>query len=141
MILLDTNVISELMRLHPDETVLTWVDGHTTDGLFISAITEAEILQGIALLPAGKRRDALAKTANAMIEKDFADHCLPFNSAAARQYAELTVHRTRIGRPISVEDAQIAAIALCCEMTLATRNTRDFANIPGLTVLNPWLHQ
>ena len=141
MILLDTNVLSELMRPVPNETVLAWLDRHTGEGVFVSAITEAEILRGIALLPDGKRRAVLAEIANNLFAEDFADHRLPFDSPSARSYAELTAYRTRAGRPISIEDAQIAAIALRHALTLATRNTRDFVAIVGLTVVNPWLYE
>ncbi len=139
MILLDTNVLSELMRPTPNPVVLAWLDRYDKNNVFISAITEAEILRGIALLPDGKRRTGLAEIAETMFTEDFADCCLPFDSAAARRYAELTAHCHRIGRPISVEDAQIAAIALCHGLALATRNTRDFTAIAGLMLLNPWL--
>lgn len=104
MILLDTNVLSELMRPAPNETVLAWLDRHTGEGVFVSAITEAEILRGIALLPDGKRRAVLAEIADTLFAEDFADHRLPFDSPSARSYAELAAHRTRTGRPISVED-------------------------------------
>ncbi len=139
MILLDTNVLSELMRPIPDPTVLAWLDRYDKDDVFVSAITEAEILRGIALLPNGKRRTNLAEIAKTMFTEDFADRRLSFDSTAARRYAELTAHCHRTGRPISVEDAQIAAIALCHGLALATRNTRDFTAITGLTLFNPWL--
>lgn len=141
MILLDTNVLSELMRPAPNQTVLAWLNRHTDEGLFVGAITEAEILRGIALLPDGKRRAAIAEIAEAMFAEDFADRCLPFDSPSAKRYAELVAHRARIGRPISVEDAQIAAIALSHSLTLATRNTRDFEDIANLAVANPWIDQ
>ena len=113
----------------------------TGEGGFVSAITEAEILRGIALLPDGKRRAVLAAIADTLFAEDFADRRLPFDSPSAGLYAELAAHRARTGRPISVEDAQIAAIALCHALKLATRNTRDFADIAGLTVVNPWLDE
>jgi predicted nucleic acid-binding protein len=138
MILLDTNVVSELMRPIPEPVVLVWLDRYDSQILFISAITEAEILRGIALLPEGKRRTGLAEITAIMFTEDFADRRLPFDSAAACQYAGLTAHCQSAGRPISVEDAQIAAIALCHGLALATRNTRDFETITGLTLLNPW---
>ncbi|MDS4040108.1 MAG: type II toxin-antitoxin system VapC family toxin [Candidatus Competibacter sp.] len=141
MILLDTNVLSELMRLVPNETVLAWLDRQTGEDVFVSAITEAEILRGIALLPDGKRRAVLAAIADTLFAEDFADRRLPFDSPSAGLYAELAAHRARTGRPISVEDAQIAAIALRHALTLVTRNTRDFADITGLTVVNPWLDE
>jgi toxin FitB len=138
MYLLDTNVLSELMRAAPSPAVLSWVNSQAAYDLYISAITRAEIELGIALLPAGKRRTNLAAQAKAMFNEDFAGRCLPFEDDSAPAYAALVAARTRQGQPISVEDAQIAAIGLCNRKTLVTRNTADFANIQGLEVLNPW---
>ena len=103
-----------------------------------SAVTQAEILTGIALLPAGKHRNAWAIAADHMFEQDFAGHCLAFDAAAAKNYALIVAMRTRQGQPISTEDAQIAAIALASAVTVATRNTADFENIDGLALVNPW---
>lgn len=138
-ILLDTNVLSELMRADPDAGVMAWFERRTGVVFHISAITRAEILLGIALLPAGKRRDGLTRAAEQMFTEDFAGRCLPFDSAAASEYALIVATRTRAGKPISTEDAQIAAVAFTREMILATRNTRDFENIEGLVLVNPWL--
>ena len=138
MILLDTNVISELMKVSPDLQVLNWLDNNTANGLFISAICQAEIAVGIALLPTGKRQEALALAAAAMFAEDFAGACLPFDQGATGHYAKLVAHRTRMGLPISTEDAQIAAIALNHGFRLATRNTKDFVEIAGLSLINPW---
>lgn len=136
--LLDTNVLSELMRSQPAVAVLVWFAQNTTGVMHTSAVTQAEILTGIALLPAGQRRTALATAAEQMFEQDFADNCLAFDAAAAKHYAVLAAARTRQGQPISTEDAQIAAIALAAGLTVATRNTKDFENIEGLTLANPW---
>jgi toxin FitB len=138
MYLLDTNVLSELMRAVPSQAVLNWINGQKANDLFISAITRAEIELGIALLPAGKRRTNLATQAKAMFVEDFAGRCLPFDEKGASLYAALVASRTRQGLPISVEDAQIAAIGLCHRKTLVTRNTTDFENIQELSLLNPW---
>jgi predicted nucleic acid-binding protein len=138
MILLDTNVISELMKAAPDLRVLDWVDSHPPDDLLVSAITQAEILLGIALLPAGKRREALASAAEAVFTEDFAGAILPFDQGAAGHYATLVAHRTRLGRPISTEDAQIAAMAVHHGLVLATRNLRDFEAIADLAMIDPW---
>jgi toxin FitB len=138
VILLDTNVVSELMKGQPDLRVRDWLDRRTGDGLFVSAITQAEIGLGIALLPDGKRREALALAAAAMFTEEFAEANLPFDQGAAAHYAALVAYRTRIGRPISTEDAQIAAIALDHGMALATRNLRDFEEIAGITLFSPW---
>jgi predicted nucleic acid-binding protein len=138
VILLDTNVVSELMKARPEERVLAWLDRHPRDRVFTSAITRAEIESGVALLPQGKRRDALAAAARAMFTEDFAGAVLPFDDGAAGHYGALVAHRIRLGTPISVEDALIAAIALRYDLTLATRNVRDFQAIEGLELLDPW---
>ena len=135
---LDTNVLSELMRAKPAASVLDWFAQNTHEAMHTSAVTQAELLTGIALLPAGKRRNALAIAADQMFEQDFAGHCLAFDAAAAKNYALIVAKRTRQGQPISTEDAQIAAIALASALTVATRNTADFENIDGLTLVNPW---
>jgi hypothetical protein len=136
--LLDTNVLSELMRNQPALTVLDWFAQNTHEVMHTSAVTQAEILTGIALLPAGKRRNALAIAADQMFVEDFAGHCLAFDAAAAKNYALIVAKRTHQGQPISTEDAQIAAIALASGLTVATRNTADFENIDGLSLANPW---
>jgi len=138
-ILLDTNVLSELMRPRPEPKVLAWFSSQGLQTRFvISAITQAEILLGIALLPAGKKRNALASVAQAMFEQEFQGANLAFDEQVAPGYAAIVAQRIRSGLPISTEDAQIAAIATHHRLPLATRNTKDFANVPGLTVINPW---
>lgn len=137
MILLDTNVLSELMRQTPWPSVIRWMDEQPAASLYISAITVAEIKLGICLLPEGKRRQMLNDAADEMF-KEFSDRCLSFDENAAGKYAILTSRRMNIGRPISVEDAQIAAIALFHGMALGTRNTKDFDDISELEVINPW---
>ncbi|MDO9597942.1 MAG: type II toxin-antitoxin system VapC family toxin [Azoarcus sp.] len=139
VILLDTNVLSEFMRPQPAIQVVAWLDGQPADTLHVSAVSQAEIELGLALMPAGKRQAGLASAARAMFEEDFAGRCLPFDSAAALHCARLVAVRTRMGRPISVEDAQIAAIALARGMPLATRNTADFRDIEGLSLIDPWV--
>lgn len=138
-ILLDTNVLSELMRPKPAAEVLDWFDRQQDAASFVSAITHAEILLGIALLPAGKRRDNLASAAEQMFAEDFAGRSLPFDDGCAAEYALLVAARTRQGHAISTEDAQIAAIALSHRLPLATRNGKDFKGIDGLTVIDPWV--
>lgn len=138
MILLDTNVLSEFMRPQPSVQVVAWLDGQPPAEVWVNAISLAEIELGLSLMPAGKRQAALSQAARAMFEEDFAGRCLPFDEFAAICYARIVSTRTRMGRPISVEDAQIAAIALANRMLLATRNTRDFEGIEGLSVANPW---
>ena len=136
--LLDTNVLSELMRPQPDQAVMDWFAGRTGTIFYLSAITQAEIMLGISLLPAGKRRDALAAAADGMFSQDFAGRCLPCDSTGALNYAAIVSDRRRAGQAISTEDALIAAIALAHGYPLATRNTKDFLHINGLTLYNPW---
>ena|ERR1039457_4567084 len=137
-ILLDTNVLSELMRPQPDQAVMGWFAGRTGAIFYISSITQAEIMLGISLLPTGKRRNALTAAADAMFSLDFAGRCLPFDATGAANYAAIVSDRRRVGQAISTEDAQIAAIALAHGYPLATRNTKDFLNINGLTLYDPW---
>jgi len=137
MILLDTNVISELMRAEPAQVVLDWFGRHDAPDLFISAITEAELRTGIAILPAGQRRDRLQMAVEAMIDQDFQTRILPFDSPAARAYADIAAARRTVGRPIAEADCQIAAIARAIGAPVATRNVKDFDGC-GITVINPW---
>ena len=137
MILLDTNVLSEIMKAEPAERVARWIAAQPSTTLFISSITQAEILHGIMLLRAGKRRTALEAGAKAMFDEDFHGRILAFGSDAASHYARIAVDRRRIGRPISHFDAQIAAIALSTGATLATHNTKDFDGC-GVKVIDPW---
>lgn len=138
MVLLDTNVLSEFMRPQPASRVVAWLDAQPSAEIYTSAVSRAEIELGLALMPVGKRRSALADAASAMFAEDFAGRCLPFDEPAASLYACLVAERNRAGRPISVEDAQIAAIALAHGLHLATRNVPDFAGIERLNVINPW---
>jgi len=138
MILLDTSVVSELMRPAPEPKVLQWLDAQPAADVWISAITVGEIRLGIALLPDGHRKDRLAGLAEAMFQEDFSDNCLSYDVMAAAEYAGIVATRTRLGRPISVEDAQTAAIARSVGLTLATRNTKDFSDIDELPLMNPW---
>jgi toxin FitB len=137
-VLLDTNVLSELMRSQPEQAVMEWFAGRSGDVFYVSAITQAEIMLGISLLPAGKRRDGLTVAADEMFAQDFAGRCLPFDAASAGHYAAVVSGRRKAGLIITTEDAQIAAIALTHGYPLATRNTKDFLHIGGLTLYNPW---
>ena len=137
-IILDTNVLSELMRSQPDPLVIEWFARQTSVTFYITAITQSEILLGIALLPAGKRRDALGDAAGKMFREDFFGNCLPFDESCTGLYAAVVANRRRSGFSITTEDAQIAAIALHHKLTLATRNTKDFLHIADLTLDNPW---
>lgn len=137
MIVLDTNVLSELMRPEPDARVLRWLGEQPAARVFTTSITQAEILHGIVLLPAGKRRDALEAAAKAMFDEEFEGRVLAFDSAAAPAYAAIARDRRRAGRPISHFDAQIAAIAAVHEAAVATRNAADFDGC-GIAVVDPW---
>ena len=137
-ILIDTNVVSELMRSQPEQTVMDWFARRTGDVFYVSVITQAEILLGISLLPVGKRRDALSSAAESMFSQDFAGRCLPFDSLCVSSYAAIVSTRRRAGQAISTEDALIAATAIAHGYPLATRNVKDFMYIDGLTLYNPW---
>ena len=137
-IILDTNVISELMRFQPDPLVMGWFARKMALNFYVTAITQSEILLGVALLPAGKRRDALSDASGKMFREDFSGNCLPFDESCTALYASVVAHRRRSGFTITTEDAQIAAIALSRKLPLATRNTKDFLHIDGLTLHNPW---
>ena len=137
MILLDTNVISELMRAEPARVVLDWFGNHDAGDLFISAVTEAELRTGVAILPDGQRRDRLQLAIDAMIDQDFQLRVLPFDSLAAKAYAEIAAQRRAVGRPIAEADCQIAAIARATDAPIATRNVKDFDGC-GVRVINPW---
>lgn len=137
MILLDTNVLSELMKAAPDQAVLAFVNGVPGMALFTSAITQAEILYGIALLPEGKRRDALLAAARTALDNHFRGRVLPFDGDAAEAFAAIAAARRQAGRPLSQADAQIAAIAKSRGAALATRNVSDFDGC-GVSVINPW---
>ncbi len=137
MFLLDTNVVSELLRPSPAPVVETWVGGRRATDLYFSAIGEAELRYGVAILPAGRRRAALASAIEAILREDFADRILPFDSDAARQYADIAAARRSAGRPFAPADCQIAAIARSRGMAVATRNVRDFESIE-VEVVDPW---
>jgi len=138
MILLDTNVLSELMRPMPDAKVVRWLDAWPEWEVWISAVTVAEIRLGILLLPGGKRKELLLNLAEQMFQEDFPDRCLPFDCEAAGEYVLIVAERNRQNHPISVEDGLIAAIARTAGLALATRNTKDFSDITGLKLVDPW---
>jgi len=137
VILLDTNVISELMRQRPEPGVLAWVDGLDPDAVVITAMNEAEILHGLVRLPDGRRRQQLQQSWEAMKAELLTSRVLPFTSEAAHWYAELLRCRERMGRAMATADAVIAATALAQGAALATRDVDDFADI-GLELINPW---
>ena len=136
MIVLDTNVVSELMRVSPSEDVVEWVRRHPGDLLCTTAISVAEVRYGIARLSAGRRQSALRAAADEVFAA-FSEVIFAFDEAAARHYGDVVVERSLAGEPISGFDAQIAAICRVNQVALATRNTDDFAGL-GLELLNPW---
>jgi predicted nucleic acid-binding protein len=136
-ILVDTNVVSELMRPAPARPVLDWFAAHAPSLLFLSAVSEAELRAGAEFLPAGRRRDALRAAIDAMVEEDFAEKILPFDSGAAKAYAIIAAARRAAGRPIVQADCQIASIARAHGAAVATRNVKDFEGC-GIGVIDPW---
>jgi toxin FitB len=138
VIVLDTNVLSELMRQQPAPVVVAWIDKLPIGTLFTTSITESEILHGVLLLPPGKKREAILRSAQGLFSELLADRVLPFGSKCALEYAHIAASRRASGRPISQSDAQIAAICKAERASmLATRNVADFDDC-GLTVFNPW---
>lgn len=135
MIIMDTDVLSELMRPAPDKTVEAWAKGVASE-LFLTAVTVAEIHFGLLRMPGGRRRSDLTGDAEDLLA-DFSERILPFDRAAAMCYPLLSVSRKAGGRPISIPDAQIAAICQARGAELATRNVKDFEYL-GLTVIDPW---
>lgn len=137
MILLDTNVLSELMRAKPDPNVIAWVDAQRSSDLIISSITVAEILYGIVRMPDGKRKNVLYAVATAMFEEDFAGNILAFDADAAVHYAGLVAASEGRGKIADMADGQIAAIARLHGARIATRNVRHFEEF-GVPLVNPW---
>jgi toxin FitB len=137
VIILDTNVISELMRREPDPAVVAWVAARPNATLYTTSINKTEILYGIAALPEGRRRATLAAAAIAMFKEDLPDRVLPFDDSAADYYADIVAKRRRAGRPIEAFDALIAAIALAARAAIATRDIGGFEGL-GVTLFDPW---
>jgi predicted nucleic acid-binding protein len=137
VIVLDTNVISELMRPQPEPRVLAWADGLDPDAVAITTMNEAEILHGIARLSDGRRKRALQQSWEGLIAELFVGRVWGFSSEAAHWYAELLSRRERLGRPMAAADAVVAATALAQGAQLATRDHADFADV-GLELINPW---
>ncbi len=136
MMVLDTNVVSELMRPRPSPVVEQWVRGETSDELYTTAVTVAEIGYGIERLPDGARKTLLAATAQQLFST-FSDHVLAFDAAAAGIYGAIVSGRDQAGAPIDGFDAQIAAICRVHGASLATRNVKDFDRT-GINVIDPW---
>ena len=137
MFILDTNVVSETMRDSPNLGVVEWLNTQKASELFLTAVTKAEILAGIAILPMGERQRRLTVAANRAFKGIFAERILSFDNAAASVYASIFASRRASGRPISPSDCQIAAIALSQRASIVTRDTRGFEGC-GLEIVNPW---
>ena len=136
-VLLDTNILSELIRKSPNPAVENWASAHSLQDLFFSAVGEAELRYGAAILPTGRRRQNLIADIEAMLRDAFRSRVLPFDSDAARAYGDIAAKRRLAGRPIAPADCQIAAIAYSRGMAVATRNVRDFEGV-DIEVINPW---
>lgn len=137
MIILDTNVLSELMRRDPDPAVLGWLDQQASQSVWITTITLFESRLGLALLPDGQTRQALEAAFAQLLAIDLENRVLPFDTEAAVQAALLAAQRQRAGRPVHIRDTQIAGIAQARRATIATRNLRHFDSLT-VAVVNPW---
>ncbi|MBD9626441.1 type II toxin-antitoxin system VapC family toxin [Ensifer sp. ENS06] len=138
MIVLDTNVVSEAMKPAPDLAVRNWLNDQVAETLYLSSVTLAELLFGIAALPEGRRKKALAGTLDGLLEL-FDDRVLSFDTAAARHYAGLAATARAGGKGFPTPDGYIAAIAASKGFTIATRDTSPF-EAAGVPVVNPWNH-
>ena len=137
MLILDTNILSEVLKPAPEPVVTAWLAAQDPLQTYITAITEAELRYGAATLPKGRRRAALAKAIHAVLEEEFRDRVLPFGGSAPQLYASIAAERRAKGRPISQFDGQIAAIARTAGASLATRNVKDFGGC-GVQLICPW---
>ena len=137
MIVLDTNVISELFRPEPNAQVEAWLSAQVAGDVYLTAITEAELRFGVAAMADGKRKTALTAGLEAILGDVFEGRVLGFGPEAAAPYADIAATRRSLGRPISQFDCQIAAICRVHSAVIATRNLRDFEDC-GLTVVDPW---
>jgi toxin FitB len=137
VIILDTNVLSELSRQVPSEEVISWLDAQPADETATTAVTVGELLYGVARLPEGRRKAKLTEAVHGMLDDDLRGRVEPFDATAAAHYAVIVSGREKIGRPISMADAQIASICRKLQATLATRNSRDFEDT-GIGIIDPW---
>jgi toxin FitB len=137
VIFLDTNVLSALMRTIPDAAVLHWLDRQPAASVWITSITLFETRFGLALLPAGRRRQVLEAAFDDLLREDLENRILDFDSAAATAAASLAAARQKSGRPVDMRDTQIAGIVLARRATLATRNIRHFVDLK-ISIIDPW---
>lgn len=137
MLLLDTNMLSEMMRPEPERKIVDWIVRQPSDELFTAAVCQAEVLAGLAIMPSGRRRTGLEEAARAMFTDDFDGRILPFDTEAAVGYAEIFAARRNVGRPSGTIDLMVAAIARVRGASVVTRNVADFEGV-GVTIVNPW---
>ena len=137
MIVLDTNVLSALMRREPEPAVVAWLDGQPSASIWVTSITVFESRFGLALLPPGRRRQALQASFESLLADDLEHRVLPFDGEAASQAALIGATRQHAGRPVDMRDMQIAGIVVARRATLATRNLRNFDDLPT-PVVSPW---
>lgn len=138
MILLDTNVLSALMRRETDPVVVAWLDAQPPESIWTTAITVFEIRFGLEILDKGRKRKALEEAFASAIDEDFDGRILAFDQAAADAAAAIAARQREAGRPVEIRDVQIAGIAAARKATLATRNTRHFDGT-GIALVDPWL--
>ncbi|MCY4597333.1 MAG: type II toxin-antitoxin system VapC family toxin [Bryobacterales bacterium] len=138
MFAIDTNVASELMRPEPTPAVAAWIAERDAQQMYLTAVSEAELRYGVAIMPVGKRRSAMEAAMTRWLDEGFGERILPFDSAAARAYAEIAADRRQAGRPIGEADCQIAAICRSRSAVLVTRNLRDFQST-GVEIIDPWV--
>lgn len=137
MIVLDTNVLSALMRRAPERTVVAWLDRQPAESIWTTSVTVFEIRFGIAILPEGERREALGAAFDRMLAEDLCGRVLDFDGAGAQAAAAIAAHLRSIGRPVDMRDLQIAGIVAARRATLATRNARHFGET-GIAIADPW---
>jgi toxin FitB len=140
MIILDTNVLSALMRTAPEAPVVAWLDRQPAESVWTTSITLFEARLGLALLPTGRRRQTLEAMFARLLEEDLENRVLDFDSAAATEAASIAAERQKTGRPVDMRDTQIAGIAIARRATLATRNIRHFVDLK-VPIVNPWAVQ
>jgi len=137
MLVLDTNILSEMMRPEPERKIADWIVRQPSDELFTAAVCQAEILTSLAVVPNGRRRAELEEAAHAMFADDFAGRVLPFDTEAAAAYAKAFAARRQAGRPSGTSDLMLAAIARVRGASVVTRNVADFEGV-GVAIVNPW---
>ena len=139
MIVLDTNVLSALMRREADRSVVAWLDRQASESVWTTAVTVFEIRFGLELLEPGRRRRQLEDAFSRVLDEDFQGRILPFDHEAAQEAASLAAERRAAGKPVNFRDLEIAGIVSASRATLATRNTRHFVDL-RIELIDPWAH-